>query len=231
MINYTNMETWKVKFKIHQWLLCNRTHAKCSWACCISSSRGTIPISSAWPWEMCAHERQWLLDLSENKLPSKSSACSYHPFSLRSRMTQILRHLETFSTSALPASPASPLSVAGGVPKSWASWHSESWVESTVSESLRHQINSGTMWNWAAWEGSSNYYVESDESVHFPPAEPLWLQELKLWDSWTSTSADGTRNTPNSAEMWDLVEERRSREATLFQMSSSRVRSPLRSLA
>ena len=162
---------------------------------------------------------------------SKSSACSYHPFSLRSRMTQILRHLETFSTSALPASPASPLSVAGGVPKSWASWHSEYWVESTVSESLRHQINSGTMWNWAAWEGSSNYYVESDESVHFPPAEPLWLQELKLWDSWTSTSADGTRNTPNSAEMWDLVEERRSREATLFQMSSSRVRSPLRSLA
>ena len=128
---------------------------------------------------------------------SKSSACSYHPFSLRSRMTQILRHLETFSTSALPASPASPLSVAGGVPKSWASWHSESWVESTVSESLRHQINSGTMWNWAAWEGSSNYYVESDESVDACASQDItrspWIPLGTFWHSfwldwWLSTS-------------------------------------------
>ena len=75
-------------------------------------------------------------------------------------------------------------------------------------------------------------------------AELLWLQELKLWDSWTSTSADGTRNTPNSAEIREILSRSaeegegnlgnwkwKSREATLFQMSSSRVRSPLRSLA
>ena len=46
----------------------------------------------------------------------------------------------------------------------------------------------------------AHFGTVSDLIGDFPPAEPLWL-ELKLWDSWTSTSADGTRNTPNSAEM------------------------------